>query len=71
MLYVTSLSDTSRHASSVQALKECVDEIDLGTQYHLSRYAFLCESIIHGEAIILQPKDDNSMPLKCMYMVRS
>ena len=55
----------------VQALKECVDEIDLGTQYHLSRYAFLCESIIHGEAIILQPKDENGTHLKCMYMVRS
>ena len=52
-------------------MKECVDEIDLGTQYHLSRYAFLCESIIHGEAIILQPKDENGMHLKCMYMVRS
>ena len=41
-----------------QALKECLDEIDLGTQYHLSRYAFLCESIVHQEAQILQPKDD-------------
>ena len=49
-----------------QALKECVDEIDLGTQYHLSRYAFLCESVVHGEAIILQPPEENgtSSPLR-------
>ena len=43
----------------MQALKECVDELDLGTQYHLSRYAFLCESIVHSEATILQPPDDH------------
>lgn len=48
----------------LRALKECVDEIDLGTQYHLSRYAFLCESIIHGEAIILQPQEDHVLGLK-------
>ncbi|KAI0793754.1 GTPase activating protein [Fomes fomentarius] len=48
----------------LRALKECVDEIDLGTQYHLSRYAFLCESIVHSEAIILQPQDDNLLGLK-------
>ncbi|QRW17295.1 Rho-GTPase-activating protein [Rhizoctonia solani] len=28
----------------LRSLKECADEIDLGTQYHLSRYAFLLES---------------------------
>ncbi|KAI0709675.1 GTPase activating protein [Cerioporus squamosus] len=48
----------------LRALKECVDEIDLGTQYHLSRYAFLCESIVHSEATILQPQDDHSLGLK-------
>ncbi|EJF59372.1 GTPase activating protein [Dichomitus squalens LYAD-421 SS1] len=48
----------------LRALKECVDEIDLGTQYHLSRYAFLCESIIHSEATILQPQDDLVLGLK-------
>ncbi|KAI1788132.1 GTPase activating protein [Ganoderma leucocontextum] len=48
----------------LRALKECVDEIDLGTQYHLSRYAFLCESIIHNEATILQPQDDHVLGLK-------
>ncbi|KAM5544270.1 hypothetical protein V8D89_001930 [Ganoderma adspersum] len=48
----------------LRALKECVDEIDLGTQYHLSRYAFLCESMVHGEATILQPQEDNVLGLK-------
>ncbi|PIL25298.1 transporter [Ganoderma sinense ZZ0214-1] len=48
----------------LRALKECVDEIDLGTQYHLSRYAFLCESMVHGEAIILQPPEDSVLGLK-------
>ncbi|KAF4593144.1 hypothetical protein EYR38_008854 [Pleurotus pulmonarius] len=28
----------------LRALKECTDEVDLGTQYHLTRYAFLFES---------------------------
>lgn len=28
----------------LQALKECADEIDLGLQYHLTRYAYLMES---------------------------
>ncbi|KDQ26832.1 hypothetical protein PLEOSDRAFT_1113232 [Pleurotus ostreatus PC15] len=27
----------------LRALKECTDEVDLGTQYHLTRYAFLFE----------------------------
>ncbi|KAH9926242.1 GTPase activating protein [Epithele typhae] len=42
----------------LRSLKECVDEIDLGTQYHLSRYAFLTESIVHDEATTLQPPED-------------
>lgn len=39
----------------MQALKECADEIDLGTQYHLTRYAFLFESIILNEGTTLAP----------------
>jgi hypothetical protein len=39
----------------VQALKECADEIDLGTQYHLTRYAFLFESIILSDGSTLVP----------------
>ncbi|KAI0773218.1 GTPase activating protein [Trametes elegans] len=46
--------------SRTQALKECVDEIDLGTQYHLARYAFLCESIVHSDASIISPPDEHS-----------
>ena len=40
---------------SDQALKECADEIDLGTQYHLTRYAFLSESIVLNDASTLVP----------------
>jgi hypothetical protein len=40
-----------------QALKECADEIDLGTQYHLTRYAFLYESIVLSDGQILIPPD--------------
>ncbi|KAH9928794.1 hypothetical protein B0H21DRAFT_837945 [Amylocystis lapponica] len=47
----------------LRALKECVDEIDLGTQYHLSRYAFLFESIVLSDATTLTPQpDDNASP---------
>lgn len=53
--------------TGVQALKECVDEIDLGTQYHLSRYAFLCESIVLSDGTTLTPPDDSgtSSPHHC------
>jgi len=39
----------------LRALKECADELDLGTQYHLSRYAFLSESVIMSEGSALCP----------------
>ncbi|KAI0832078.1 hypothetical protein BC628DRAFT_1311246 [Trametes gibbosa] len=48
----------------LRAFKECVDEIDLGTQYHLARYAFLCESIVHSDATIISPPDENTPGLK-------
>ncbi|KAI0369852.1 GTPase activating protein [Pilatotrama ljubarskyi] len=48
----------------LRAFKECVDEIDLGTQYHLARYAFLCESIVHSDASIISPPDENTPGLK-------
>ena len=38
-----------------QVLKECADEMDLGTQYHLSRYAFLLESVLLGDGSTLVP----------------
>jgi hypothetical protein len=49
-------------ATSRQALKECADEIDLGTQYHLTRYAFLYESIVLSDGQILIPPDGEGKP---------
>ncbi|KZV59915.1 RhoGAP-domain-containing protein [Peniophora sp. CONT] len=40
---------------TLRALKEASDEIDLGTQYHLQRYAFLTESIVMADGQILAP----------------
>ncbi|KAJ3789826.1 Rho GTPase activation protein [Lentinula aff. detonsa] len=42
----------------LRALKECSDEIDLGTQYHLTRYAFLFESILLNDGSALVPPKD-------------
>lgn len=39
----------------LRALKECADEIDLATQYHLTRYAFLFESIVLSDGSTLVP----------------
>ncbi|KAG8691730.1 hypothetical protein FRC11_011593, partial [Ceratobasidium sp. 423] len=39
----------------LRSLKECADEIDLGTQYHLSRYAFLLESTVLTDGATLSP----------------
>ncbi|KAF8343505.1 Rho GTPase activation protein [Amanita rubescens] len=39
----------------LRSLKECADEIDLGTQYHLTRYAFLFESIVLSDGSTLIP----------------
>ena len=36
-------------------LKECADEVDLGTQYHLTRFAFLSESALVAEGSMLSP----------------
>lgn len=48
-------------SSFLQALKECSDEIDLGTQYHLTRYAFLFESILLTDgSTLVPPKDEGS-----------
>ncbi|KAF9816017.1 hypothetical protein IEO21_04267 [Rhodonia placenta] len=48
----------------LRALKECVDEIDLGMQYHLSRYAFLCEHVVLQEGTTLTPTEENAMGLR-------
>lgn len=42
---------------SEQLLKQCADEIDFGTQYHLSRYAYLYESMILQEGVTVTPMD--------------
>ena len=52
-----------------QSLKECADEIDLGTQYHLTRYAFLFESIVLSDGSTLIPpheegKSKNGLSVK-------
>lgn len=38
-----------------QALKESADEVDLGTQYHMSRYAYLFESVALNDGSSLAP----------------
>ena len=43
----------------LRALKECADEIDLGTQYHLNRYAFLFESVVMGDGNALVPGNED------------
>lgn len=49
----------------IQALKECADEIDLGTQYHLTRYAFLFESVMLSDGSTLAPGvGDEGMSLR-------
>ncbi|WVR08891.1 hypothetical protein IAU60_005950 [Kwoniella sp. DSM 27419] len=39
----------------LRLLKECADELDLGTQYHLTRYAFLYESTLVADGTTLNP----------------
>ncbi|KDR67998.1 hypothetical protein GALMADRAFT_257554 [Galerina marginata CBS 339.88] len=48
----------------LRALKECADEIDLGTQYHLTRYAFLFESIVLSDGSTLAPPGEEGLGLK-------
>ncbi|KAG6835147.1 hypothetical protein H0H93_004421 [Arthromyces matolae] len=48
----------------LRSLKECTDEIDLGTQYHLTRYAFLFESIVLSDGSILVPPQGEGSGLK-------
>ncbi|GAA5985878.1 hypothetical protein JCM11641_005330 [Rhodosporidiobolus odoratus] len=39
----------------LRSLKESVDEVDLGTQYHLSRYAYLFESLLVTDGLTISP----------------
>ncbi|KAJ6518775.1 Rho GTPase activation protein [Mycena sanguinolenta] len=47
----------------LRALKECADEMDLGTQYHLTRYAFLFESTVLSDGSTLVPPSEEGSPL--------
>nr|XP_019001532.1 GTPase activating protein [Kwoniella mangroviensis CBS 8507]OCF64993.1 GTPase activating protein [Kwoniella mangroviensis CBS 8507] len=53
----------------LRLLKECADELDLGTQYHLTRYAFLYESTLVSEGTTLNPMSaaDEGPGLKTIY----
>lgn len=39
----------------LRSLKECADEIDMGTQYHLARYAYLFETTVLNDGATLVP----------------
>jgi hypothetical protein len=39
----------------MQTLKETADEADLGTQYHLSRYAYLFENVLVNDGLTVSP----------------
>ncbi|KAJ7603645.1 Rho GTPase activation protein [Roridomyces roridus] len=47
----------------LRALKECTDEMDLGTQYHLTRYAFLFESTVLSDGSTLVPPSEEGSSL--------
>ncbi|KAI0076575.1 RhoGAP-domain-containing protein [Panus rudis PR-1116 ss-1] len=52
----------------LRALKECADELDLGTKYHLARYAFLFESVVLSDGNVLVPMGSDDDPgLKPLY----
>lgn len=39
----------------LKSLKESLDEIDLGTQFHLSRYAYLFENLLVNDGLTVSP----------------
>ncbi|KAG8894882.1 hypothetical protein FRB99_000927 [Tulasnella sp. 403] len=39
----------------LRSLKECLDELDFGTQYHLSRYAYMFETAVLNDGSTLVP----------------
>ncbi|ORY33022.1 Rho GTPase activation protein [Naematelia encephala] len=53
----------------LRLLKECADELDMGTQYHLARFAFLYESTVVGEGTLLNPMGapDDGPGLKAIF----
>jgi len=43
-----------------QSLKESLDEIDLGTQFHLGRYSYLFESLLVNDGLTISPILDSA-----------
>lgn len=41
----------------LKVMKEALDEIDLGTQYHLSRYAFTVENLLVNDGLAIMSSD--------------
>lgn len=39
----------------IQSMKESSDEVDLGTQYHLSRYSYIFESTLVTDGLTISP----------------
>jgi len=51
------LCNANKTCDDPQSLKETLDEIDLGTQFHISRYAFLYENMLLNEGLTVSPPD--------------
>lgn len=56
----------SKLICAIQALQQCANDIDLGTQYHLIRYAFLYERSVLNDGNTLAPSNDGACTLKCI-----
>ncbi|KAI0339450.1 RhoGAP-domain-containing protein [Trametopsis cervina] len=50
----------------LRALQQCANDIDLGTQYHLIRYAFLYERSVLNDGNTLAPTTDDTPGLKAI-----
>ncbi|WVO22533.1 uncharacterized protein IAS62_003863 [Cryptococcus decagattii] len=53
----------------LRILKEAADELDLGTQYHLTRYAFLYETMTVSDGMVLNPlgSPEEGLGLKAVF----
>ncbi|GJE93311.1 RhoGAP-domain-containing protein [Phanerochaete sordida] len=50
----------------LRALQSCLNDVDLGIQYHLIRYAFLFESTVLGDGTTLAPLNPDDAGLKAI-----
>lgn len=64
ILRVGSLPCHASHVAltTVQALQQCLNDVDLGTQYHLIRYAFLYEQAVLTDGTTLSPLNEGTSP---------